>query len=307
MNKKELFSERMSAALRAGVATLHEESLQQVRDFLTRSLHEYGGFCGRMHTADLYYSFFGMECALALGMKLDWEKMREFLARYGQGEELDIVHLVALGRCWRMLETATQGQMKDPFAGEVWSNLLSAFAAKEGGFNRGIGKERGLIYETFLAVTALDERGCKLPPAEGVCSVLNELKAHWGGYANHRGLRVGMTSVTAAALTLLARYGLNNEAKDAGQWIQKHLHEKGGIKVNDLSVIPDLLSTATGLLALQLVNLPVDKEWKESTTDFVGSLWGSDGGFCGHIVDKRADLEYTFYGLMVLGLLKDPS
>ena len=37
--------------------------------------------------------------------------------------------------------------------------------------------------------------------------------------------------------------------------------------------------------------------------DYARSLEGADGGFRGGLWDERSDVEYTFYGLGVLGLL----
>ena len=304
MDPKKLFNNRLSAYLLAGIKSLPDESLDEIRRFITKSLHPYGGFRGYHNSADLYYTTFGLYCATALKISANWEQTRDFLARYEEGEELDLVHLLCLVRCWKMLEFATNGAVKDPFPGPVLEKILEPFLAEEGGFNKGIGRQRGTIFETFLAVMALDEHGCKLPPKEDVTFIIQEMKTRWGGYANHRGLRIGVTSVTAAVITLLHRYGLHSQAQEAGQWILKQMHEKGGLKVNELSVIPDLTSTATALMAMDLLGLGYSEEWRQNTLDFIGSLWSGDGGFCGHIVDKRSDLEHTFYALIVLGILQ---
>ena len=42
---------------------------------------------------------------------------------------------------------------------------------------------------------------------------------------------------------------------------------------------------------------------RESTLDFVDSLWTSRGGFLGSWADETLDCEYTYYGLLALGHL----
>ena len=56
MDPKKLFNNRLSAYLLAGIKSLPDESLDEIRRFITKSLHPYGGFRGHGSSADLYYT-----------------------------------------------------------------------------------------------------------------------------------------------------------------------------------------------------------------------------------------------------------
>ena len=76
----------------------------------------------------------------------------------------------------------------------------------------------------------------------------------------------------------------------------------GGFLAGDSVPIPDLLSTATSLHALAGSDVSFE-HLKESTLDFLDSLWSSKGGFYGNWSEDVLDCEYTYYGLLALGHL----
>jgi prenyltransferase beta subunit len=75
------------------------DSLDAVRGFLRRQLAPDGGFQGRNGRSDLYYTVFGLEASLALGVDLPFTQIQAYLAGFAEGESLDLVHLAALVRC----------------------------------------------------------------------------------------------------------------------------------------------------------------------------------------------------------------
>jgi prenyltransferase beta subunit len=64
--------------------------------------------------------------------------------------------------------------------------------------------------------------------------------------------------------------------------------------------IPDLLSTAVALHALDALEAPW-REHRDSMLDFIDTLWTAEGAFHGSWADDEPDAEYTFYGLVALG------
>ena len=82
---------------------------------------------------------------------------------------------------------------------------------------------------------------------------------------------------------------------------------EGGFQANTRIPFADGLSTFTGLLTAQdlgrrdLIKPPQVLRWLQT------SLECEEGGFKGASWDQQADVEYTFYGLGVLGLLHHSS
>jgi hypothetical protein len=75
------------------------DSVDAVREFLRRQLMPDGGFSGRDGRSDLYYTVFGLEASLALGVDLPHERINAYLDSFETGDSLDLVHLTSLTRC----------------------------------------------------------------------------------------------------------------------------------------------------------------------------------------------------------------
>src|SRR2546423_1710554 len=75
------------------------ESAGLVREFLLRQLTPEGGGCDRAERADLYYTIFVLAGLEALLAELPLARIEPFVRGFGEGEELDLVHLGALARC----------------------------------------------------------------------------------------------------------------------------------------------------------------------------------------------------------------
>lgn len=288
-----------------GAASLPEGNLHAVRNFVEGLQHPYGGFLGHHNLADPFYTFFGLRCSSALDIPIHWDKMRNFLLRYETGQELDLTHLICLAQSWKIIQHHfSNSKQEDSFSTKNFLSALIPFAAKQGGYNRVPDTQRGLLFETFLVIATLKDYGLELPDQQIIHTLLSELHAQDGSYANHRGLREGTATVTAAAIHLLLLYGFKDEATQAGQWLLTHFHESGGIRNHSISGMPDLFSTAFALLALHELGIPMDETWRYNTIQFIYSLRDRNGGFRGHLVDQRGDLEYTAYALIVLGILE---
>ena len=268
-----------------------------VRDYLIGLQNEDGGFQDRAGASDLYYTVFAMEGLLALRADLPAASIANYLRGFGDGAELDFVHLSCLARGWADLPPALRG---DAPRGALLRQL-DAYRSGDGGFNTQPGEARGTIYGCFLAVGAYQDLDAEIPDPGGVARCVESLRAEDGGYANQDDLPLGVTPATAAAATLFRQLG-HPASGDLAGWMLARCHDQGGFYATPLAPIPDLLSTATALHALAGMQVDLDSV-REPCLDFVDSLWTARGGFFGNWTDDVLDCEYTYYGLLALGHL----
>jgi geranylgeranyl transferase type-2 subunit beta len=78
--------------------------------------------------------------------------------------------------------------------------------------------------------------------------------------------------------------------------------DEGGLRANARAPLADLLSTFTAAWTLDQLGA-LGRLDTASVLDFAHSLEQPGGGFRGGLWDDGSDVEYTFYGLGVLGLL----
>jgi hypothetical protein len=106
-------------------------------------------------------------------------------------------------------------------------------------------------------------------------------------------------TATAAAVATLRSLGRPLPA-GLGDWFLERWHPAGGFCAAPDAPLPDLLSTAVTLHALDALNAPW-RDRRETVLDFLDSLWTNVGAFHGSWADDEPDAEYTFYGLVALG------
>ena len=122
-----------------------------------------------------------------------------------------------------------------------------------------------------------------------------------GAWSNEPGIPVGSTTATAA-MVALHRHLEMVPPPEAVDWLMKRCLPGGGFLAMPNAPLPDLLSTAVALHALDAVQADFSR-LKEPCLDFVDSLWNATGGFHGNWTDDTLDCEYTYYGLLALGHL----
>ena len=76
-------------------------------------------------------------------------------------------------------------------------------------------------------------------------------------------------------------------------------HESGGFLAHEGVAMPDMLSTAVALFALQEQGISP----RYDATPFIEAHWLEDGSFVATLLDHQSDVEYVFYGLLSLGSL----
>lgn len=256
-----------------------------------------GGFGDREGRPDLYYTVFGLEALLALQVPAPHDRVLPYVQGFGDGEGLDFVHLCSLARCAGNLgREVLDGGTRANLAGRI-----EKYRTPDGGYHGSPGKAGGSAYGALLAWGAYADLGLPMPQEDRLLASLLSLRLADGSFANEPGLPQGTTTTTAAAVTL-CRHLQAPLLPETGQWILQQAHPSGGFLATPRAPLPDLLSTATALHALESLEINYDA-LRDLCLDFVDSLWSAEGGFHGHWADDDLDVEYTSYGLLALGHL----
>jgi len=276
---------------------LDQESLDHIISYINSQKNPDGGFKGRDGRSDLYYSLFGLECLEALGQPIDYSLLESFLLSYFEMEDLDYIHLVCLIRCLNRIPELPEKNHKL----DILFQRVSKSRTDDGGYKLSPEDTYTSIYASFLSYLAHNECGIPFPKENLLFENIELSASKDGAFADQPGLRNGTTTVTAAVTILFNQYD-KLETSTLSNWLMKQYTTHGGWKASPLAPIPDLLSTGTSLFALQALGIDLTDK-KEQTFEFVETVWAENGGFCGHLFEEDPDTEYTFYGLLSLGIL----
>lgn len=271
------------------------ESAALIEAFVRSKQHADGGFVDRNGESDLYYTSFAIDALTALQVPLPEDELKGYLTSFGTGEELDFVHLCCLSRCWSALERnhpSVPGTLEK----------LESYRTEDGGYNQAPDAKTGSAYGAFLAYGAYADHGLTNPNVDGISSSLGSLlDEEKGGWANETTIPVANIPATAAAITIYRNLRQPIPPKTP-QWMLESLHAQGGFAPFPCAPMPDLLSTAVALHALDGLQAPIEPI-RESCLDFIDTLWTAEGGFYGTWDDDVLDIEYSYYGLLALGHL----
>lgn len=279
---------------------LVEESARQIASFVLRRLNPDGGFRGRTKDSDLYYTLFGIQCLQALDYPFPVNRVAGYLERFGDGQDLDFVHLACLARCLAKLPQTA----RHPGTAHAVLRNIEKHRIPGCGYRLTAHAPHDSIYASFLAYLAYEDSGEEIPDPRGLVRCVESLRTPDCAYADRPGVPGGTVTVSAAAAVLLHYLG---ESVDpfVGQWLAGCSLPNGGFKAAKLVPVPDLLSTAVALYALRTMNYPMADmvPLVEPNLAFIEDVWDESGGFCGHVLDRIPDCEYTYYGLLGLGVL----
>ena len=270
------------------VARLAPNLLQEAADRVVEFLHEQfnpdGGARDRAGKSDLYYTVFALEGLIALRKDLPVDRVRPWLETFGDGDGLDLVHLSSLARCWAALP---KGSLEPGRAKRLAERIETH-------------RPYGPVYHVFLALGALQDLAVSPGDPDTLRRSIESAGLPDGSFANGAGGRVGTTTTTAAAVTVLRHLGAP-VPPSSSEWILARARAEGGFLATKGAPLPDLLSTATALHALSGMQTSF-AGIKEATLDFIDTLW-TGRAFCGTWADEAPDSEYTYYALLSLGHL----
>jgi prenyltransferase beta subunit len=283
----------MLQVARLAPATLGVEAAGLIEQFLWSQRGPDGGFLDRAGRSDLYYTVFGIDALAALQSEVPLDELKSFLRGFGDGGQLDFVHLCCLARLWSLFPAVERP------AGVL--ARLEAWRSGDGGYHPRPGADHTTAYAAMLAGAAYLDFGRRPPRAWKLARALRSLRAADGGWTNLPGQPTGSTTATAAAVSFYRHAHLAPPA-ELSRWLMNQIHPRGGFKAAPTAPVPDLLSTAVALHALAGLEADISA-LKESLLEFIDTLWSAEGGFHGHWADHHLDVEYTYYGLLALGHL----
>lgn len=274
------------------------DSTELVRDFFRRQLSPLGAGLDRDGRPDLYYTIFALAGLQALDAEIPQEKVEVFLRSYGEGANLDFVHVSALARCWAVLGMKSMPSGID----RALLERIETFRKPDGGYEGDPKLAHGTAYGAFVALGAYEDLGHTPPHPLKLIQSLKRLETPDGAWSNVPGASTGATNATAGAVTLIRHLGFPVNDR-VGTWLLAQAHPQGGFLAAPGVPMPDLLSTATALHALAAMDRRLTSSIHEHCLDFIDTLWNAQGGFHGHWADDQLDAEYTFYALLALGHL----
>ena len=300
--------------LATGLEKLPADERERSIGFFLSQQQTDGGFCGRAGGSDLYYTAFALRGLAILGC--DDEPMAERAAEYLRGQlqqSVSVIDLISLIFAGRLLESWANSCVFAT-ASKGWpttiANLFEQYRRPDGGYAKTNEGHASSTYQTFLISLAYELLELPLPEPARAAEFLLGQQRDDGGFVEIGVMRRSGTNPTAAAvggLLVLEQQAvqplLNKKlSQDVAQFLLANITDEGGLRANTQIPIADLLSTYTGLQTVRDVG-----GWGEvdavATQKFVDSLQQQSGGFLAAAWDEVADVEYSFYGTALRGLL----
>ncbi|MBS0262041.1 MAG: terpene cyclase/mutase family protein, partial [Planctomycetes bacterium] len=185
------------------------------------------------------------------------------------------------------------------------AEILESFRTKDGGYAKTHEGAAGSTYHSFLVTICYELIGRPVPQVARLIQFVYDRQRDDGGFVEIAPMKRSGTNPTAAAAAILKIHkALDDELRtDIAEFLQQVSSPEGGFQANTRIPCADGLSTFTAVLTAQDLELPelVDSQ---RILNFVGGLEFPGGGFRGALWDQAADVEYTFYGLGLHGLLR---
>ena len=222
----------------------------------------------------------------------------------GRASVIDLISLV-LGA--RMLES---------WMGEIvfdsttdWpssvARLLEKLRRPDGGYAKSDEGHASSTYQTFLIALTYQLLELQQPePQRAVEFILGQQRED-GGFVEIGVMRRSGTNPTAAAIgvmKILDPQRITQLQARVTDFLLGNLTIEGGLRANTQIPVADLLSTYTGLQTLHDVG-SADQLDRNALLGFVHGLKQPTGGFFAADWDNAVDVEYSFYGVALLGLL----
>jgi len=305
----------LTVSLATGLEKLADSERQRSIDFFLSRQQPDGGFGGRAGSSDLYYTAFALRGLAILGY--DNHSVTDRVVKYLRGQmqqKVSVIDLISLVFAAKLLESWTG---TDAFADatDSWrdavANLFGQLRRPDGGYAKTSEGHASSTYQTFLIALAHELLEIPFPEPERAVEFLLGQQRNDGGFVEIGVMRRSGTNPTAAAvgglLVLQVQIGhtvISEVLKqDVTTFLLDAVTDEGGLRANTQIPIADLLSTYTGLQTLRDIGA-----WGEVDTvaalRYVRSLQQTSGGFLAAAWDEVEDVEYSFYGVAIHGLLQ---
>lgn len=304
-----MYLPELTVRLSAGLGELPAESRVRHAGYLLRAQRPDGGFAGREGDSDLYYTGFALRGLAVLG-ELSGEPAERagaFLKGRLTGRE-SVVDFLSLIYSAMLLDAAAG---IDVFVGSTtnWrdavATALGTLRRPDGGYAKGPEGNASSTYHTFLVLLCLELVEREIPARNEIVRFILSQRAEGGGFREIRASKRAGTNPTAAAIAALRILGALDDTlrEETTDFLCEMQTDEGGLRANTRIPIADLLSTFTG--SLTLLDLGMLSEIDvPAALRFANSLELETGGFHGAAWDLACDVEYTFYGLGCLALLR---
>lgn len=288
----------MIGLLRNALNLLDGQGREEVFQFVSSQQNPDGGFQDRGGRSDLYYSLFGGMMLKAIEHEARSPKSED------QREELEVTlpELVE-GATLKLKQFITQQSNSEVFG--FIEKCCLILLQKEFSMNRfsrigalfalvkSFWKERhsiNLSYRGFVLFLTVD----------AVLQFYGILKFGAGKMLKRTTLEPDSPCSEVAAKVFLQNM-MNREGLKEQELLKSFAAESGGFKAFSRSPHADMLSTAVALFALNASEGDL-RLFKPACLGFIQENY-ADGAFLSGDGDQTKDLEYTFYGLLALGIL----
>lgn len=308
MNSQAPYLLRLAQRVGDGLQSLSPERRARHRAFLLSRQMPDGGFAGREPGSDLYYTGFAVRGLAVLGgLEPSQTKAIASYLKQHIRRQLTVIDLLS----WlysAVVVQASGGEDILSATAENWpdklAEMLEIFRANDGGYRKTEEGAAGSMYHSFLVVLCYELIGRPLPQPRRLVQFVFDRQRDDGGFVEIAPMKKSGTNPTAAGAAILNILGaLDDQVKeDIHAFLKEVRGSEGGFLANTRIPFSDGLSTFTGLLTAQ--DLGFTDLWNPAQVEaFANSLEFPEGGFRGASWDEAADVEYTFYGLGILGLL----
>ncbi len=304
----DIYLNRLTSQLVDALERVSPEVRDRHVEWLRSQQNPDGGFSGREGGSDLYYTAFALR-SLAVLQGLTPELCGRCSAFLNQ-KSLEPTSIIDLFSLLISSFLATLGGGTD-FLAEAqpgWEDRMSLalerFRKLDGGYAKSVESVSGSTYHTFLVLLTLQLLGRTSPHLDDLVRFTRSRQRDDGGFVEVAPMRRSGTNPTAAAVGILQMCGaLDSTTRRSVVHFLTRLPSsfEGGFRANDRIPAADLLSTFTGCWTLHQLDA-LDEIDRVAIREYAESCELPTGGFRGGLWDEGFDVEYTFYGLGVLGL-----
>lgn len=273
LNLRNLKEKSFANILKRGAALLELDIVEEVKQYISFQQNEDGGFKNKAGQSDVYYSLFGYFLSKSLHLDESINLLKQYILNANMASNTNNID----GLCKTILFNELIGYKNKSDARKKAGEVIFGSTLSESN------------YFNFLALITL----YSLKDFKSLNRVLKS--------SNHLQVLENMPTTVLVSNIILNRLKKENTFKLAEEL--QNRYSNGGYRASRLSLVSDMLSTATALYAMAFDNRDT-RIIKDSAFEFITDLY-EDGGFVATIIDTKPDIEYTFYGLLALGALNN--